>query len=90
MPGFSPAILSYLVSGNHDASIQHVTLEDIPDPVLQEKLAKVSFEFVNLNYNVWDIVGHFGDSLITLIKLTHQLVLYVLYHLFVCLTADYL
>ena len=35
MPGFSPAIVAYLVSGNRDASIQHVTLEDIPDPVLQ-------------------------------------------------------
>ena len=42
MPGLSREIVAYLCSGNRDASVEHVKLDDIPDPVLQNKLNKVS------------------------------------------------
>ena len=42
MPGLSPAVVAYLLTGNRDSCVEHVTLADIPDPVLQDKLDKVS------------------------------------------------
>lgn len=41
MPGLSPAVIAYLVSGSRDASIEYITLDDLPDPVFQEKLNQV-------------------------------------------------
>ncbi len=41
VPGLSPAVVSYLNSGKRDAAIANITIHDIPDPVLKEKLAKV-------------------------------------------------
>jgi len=64
VPGMSPAIISYLMTGRRDSAVEHVTLEDIPDPDLKEKLQKVCFSailledidnfdmFVTFNYGV--------------------------------------
>lgn len=41
--GLSPAVASYLISGKRDAALEHITTEDIPDPVLQEKLEEVGY-----------------------------------------------
>lgn len=41
VPGLSPAVVSYLISGRRDAAVAHVCVEDIPDPVLAENLTKV-------------------------------------------------
>ena len=43
VPGMSPAIISYLMTGRRDSAVEHVTLEDIPDPDLKEKLKEVCF-----------------------------------------------
>ncbi len=40
--GLSPAILVYLITGSRDAAVEHITVEDVPDPVYQELLSKVS------------------------------------------------
>ncbi|CAB3994934.1 G2 M phase-specific E3 ubiquitin- ligase [Paramuricea clavata] len=45
MPGLSPAVVAYLLTGNRDACVEHVKLADIPDPVLQDKLDKIVFIF---------------------------------------------
>lgn len=39
--GLSPAVVSYLTSGKRDAAVAHITLDDIPDPCLKEKLTQV-------------------------------------------------
>ena len=39
--GLSPAVIAYITSGNCDAAVEYITLEDIPDPVLQDKLHQV-------------------------------------------------
>ena len=41
MSGLSPAVISYLISGHRDSCLEHVVLEDVPDPVYQDKLKKV-------------------------------------------------
>lgn len=41
VPGMSPAIISYLMTGRRDSAVEHVTLEDIPDPDLKEKLQEL-------------------------------------------------
>ena len=41
MSGLSPAVIAYATTGNRDAAVEHITIEDIPDPVLQDKLHKV-------------------------------------------------
>lgn len=41
LPGLSPAIVSYLVSGSRDAAVEKLTPEDFPDPVYQDKLQQV-------------------------------------------------
>lgn len=41
LPGLSPAIVAYLVSGSRDAAVEKLTLEDLPDPVYQDKLHQV-------------------------------------------------
>ena len=41
LPGLSPAIIAYLVSGSRDACVEQLTLVDIPDPVYQDKLSQV-------------------------------------------------
>lgn len=41
MPGLSPAVVSLIVSGNRDSCIEHIVLEDVPDPVYQEKMSKL-------------------------------------------------
>ena len=45
MPGLSPAVVAYLLTANRDACIEHAKLEDIPGPVLQDKLTEVKFVF---------------------------------------------
>ena len=42
MPGLSPAVVAYLLTGNCDSCVEHVTLADIPDAVLQDKLDKAN------------------------------------------------
>lgn len=41
MPGLSPAVVSYITSGTRDSCVEHIVIEDVPDPVYQEKLRKV-------------------------------------------------
>ena len=47
--GLSPAIVVYLATGSRDAAIEHITLEDVPDPVYQEVLHKVNVLGVSLS-----------------------------------------
>ena len=39
--GLSKAAIAHLSSGSRDAAVPHITLADIPDPVIQESLDKV-------------------------------------------------
>ena len=39
--GLSPAVVSFLASGKRDAAVAHVTLDDITDLCLKEKLTQV-------------------------------------------------
>ena len=41
IPGLSPAVAAYLVNGSRDAAVEHVVLEDIPDPVIQNQLKQI-------------------------------------------------
>ena len=41
MAGLSEAVVAYLISGSRDAAVEHIVLEDIPDPVMQGKLRQV-------------------------------------------------
>ncbi len=41
LPGLSPAIVAYVVSGCRDSAVEQLTLEDLPDPVYQDKLNQV-------------------------------------------------
>ena len=41
MPGLSPGVVAYLVTGKRDAAVEHVKVSDIPDPVLQGRLREV-------------------------------------------------
>ena len=43
VPGMSPTIISYLMTVRRDSAVEHVTLEDTPDPDLKEKLKEVCF-----------------------------------------------
>ena len=56
VPGMSPAIISYLMTGRRDSAVEHVTLEDIPDPDL--KLQEVCFSAIVLadidNFDMFD------------------------------------
>ena len=44
MPGLSPAVVPYIINGCRDACIEHIVLEDFPDPVYHDKLSKVQFK----------------------------------------------
>ena len=50
LPGLSPAVVAYLVTGSRDAAVEHITLSDVPDPVIQEQLNKVGLTYV---YNLF-------------------------------------
>ena len=39
--GLSPAAVAYIINGTRDSAVEHVVLEDIPDPVVQEQLKQV-------------------------------------------------
>ena len=41
MAGLSPAVVAYIISSSRDAAVEHIVLEDIPDPVLQDQLKQV-------------------------------------------------
>jgi hypothetical protein len=41
LAGLSPAIVTYLVSGCRDSAVEQLTLQDLPDPVYQDKLKQV-------------------------------------------------
>ena len=45
MAGLSPAVVAYLLTANRDACIEHAKLEDIPDPIFQDRLTEVNFVF---------------------------------------------
>lgn len=49
LPGLSPAIIAYLVSGSRDAAVEQLTLDDFPDPVYQDKLHQVCLTQKTLN-----------------------------------------
>ena len=38
LPGLSSGVIAYLVTGKRDAAVDHVTIDDIPDTILQGKL----------------------------------------------------
>ena len=55
MMGLSPAVVHYLISGNRDSCVGHITVEDLPDPVLQDQLTQVRYRiskniFTDLHY----------------------------------------
>ena len=39
--GISPAVVKYIVTGKRDSSVEDISLEDIPDPCLQQQLSQV-------------------------------------------------
>ena len=41
MAGLSQAAVAYIISGSRDAAVEHIVLEDIPDPVIQDQLRQV-------------------------------------------------
>ena len=41
MSGLSPAVVAYITSGRRDSCVEHIVIEDVPDPVYQEKLRKL-------------------------------------------------
>ena len=43
VPGISPAVVSYISTGSRDSAVEYITMEDIPDPDLKEKLTQVCF-----------------------------------------------
>ncbi len=43
LEGISPAVANYIVSGNRDSVLEHLSLYDIPDPCLRNKLEEVSY-----------------------------------------------
>ena len=43
VPGISRAVVSYISTGSRDSAVEYITLEDIPDPDLKEKLTQVCF-----------------------------------------------
>lgn len=43
LEGISPAVATYIVSGNRDSVLEHLTIHDIPDPCLRNKLEEVSY-----------------------------------------------
>lgn len=49
VPGISPAVVSYISTGSRDSAVEYITLEDIPDPDLKEKLTQVCFILKILN-----------------------------------------
>jgi hypothetical protein len=48
--GLSPAVLVYLITGSRDAAVEHIIVEDVPDPVYQELLYKVSCTVIRFRY----------------------------------------
>lgn len=42
LEGISPAVVNYIVSGNRDSVLEHLSLRDIPDPCLRHNLEEVS------------------------------------------------
>lgn len=43
VPGISRAVVSYISTGSRESAVEYITLEDIPDPDLKEKLTQVCF-----------------------------------------------
>lgn len=41
LEGISPAVTNYIVSGNRDSVLQHLSLHDVPDPCLRRNLTEV-------------------------------------------------
>lgn len=39
--GISPTVVSYVSTGSRNSAVEYITLEDIPDPDLREKLIQV-------------------------------------------------
>jgi hypothetical protein len=46
LPGLSPAVAAYLLTGSRDAAVEDITLADVPDPVIQDMLNKVGSMYV--------------------------------------------
>ena len=53
MSGLSPAVVAYITSGRRDSCVEPIVIEDVPDPVYQEKLRKVR------NVNLYFVIIHF-------------------------------
>jgi hypothetical protein len=43
LEGISPAVATYIVSGNRDSVLEHLTIHDILDPCLHNKLEEVTY-----------------------------------------------
>ena len=41
IPGISPAVINYVVSGSRDSALEYLSIQDIPDPCLRETLNEV-------------------------------------------------
>ena len=41
LPGLCSGVIAYLVTGQRDAAVDRVTIDDIADPILQGKLKEV-------------------------------------------------
>ena len=44
LEGISPAVISYIISGSRDTLLEHLVLEDIPDPCLRQILKEVYYD----------------------------------------------
>ena len=54
MAGLSPAIVAYIVSGIRVAAVEHIVLENIPDPVMQYQLKQVFTCIVGLETRLFN------------------------------------
>ena len=41
IPGISPAVITYVVSGSRDSALEYLSIQDVPDPCLRETLNEV-------------------------------------------------
>ena len=44
LEGISPAVISYIISGSRDTALEHLVLQDIPDPCLRQILKEVYYD----------------------------------------------
>ncbi|KAK2572104.1 hypothetical protein P5673_002306 [Acropora cervicornis] len=61
LEGISPAVISYVISGSRDTALEHLVLEDIPDPCLRQILKEELGKFTSDgDFNIADTLVSAG------------------------------